>query len=298
VNVGTTPFEIAGARGEALRGDLRLPEGDGPFPVVVVLHGFKGFRRWGFFPWIGESLARRGFASLVPDFSHNGTDATGEAYPRKDLFFLSSWATHSEDLDRLLVALRTGALPRAAALDASRVAVLGHSLGGGLAVLRAARDPGIRGVVGLAPVATVDRFPPSQKERWRRLGRHPIVNSRTGEVLDLGPAFLDDLETRTAELDIRAAATRLPCPLLVVHGAEDTSVPPEEGRSLVEGAIAAGRPARFRLLPGTQHTFDAVHPFTGPTPALEAAFAEAAAFLETYIVRFDGRLPVVAAGRR
>jgi dienelactone hydrolase len=288
------PFSLEGAAGEALRGDLRLPPGPGPHPVVLVLHGFKGFRRWGFFPWIGESLARLGFATVTPDISHNGTDAAGDAYPRRDLFLRSSWATHQEDLRRLVAAVRGGALPGAASLDPARLALLGHSLGGALAVLHAAEDPAVRAVVALAPVAGPDRFAPAQKARWRETGRLPIVNTRTGEVLELGVGFLDDAERRAAALDARRAATALPCPLLVVHGDEDTSVPAAEGRSLVEAAIAAGRPARLRLLRGTQHTFDAVHPFAGPTPALEAAFCEAAAFLETYLVRMDGRLPVPA----
>jgi len=290
-------FDIPGARGERVRGDLRLPRvRRGPVPVVVVLHGFKAFRRWGFFPWFGERIAARGFASVVFDFSHNGTDASGEAYPRRDLFRAASWRTHQDDLEAVLAALRAGALPEAAALDPSRVALLGHSMGGGLAVVHAARDPGIRAVVGLAPVARADRFSPREKETWRAKGELPIVNTRTGEVLPLGLGYLEDAEARRAELEGPAAATRLPCPLLVVHGEEDTSVPPAEGRSLVEAAIAAGRPARYSLVPGTQHTFDAVHPFAGPTPALEAAWGEAGAFLETYLVRFVGGEPRAPRG--
>jgi dipeptidyl aminopeptidase/acylaminoacyl peptidase len=73
----------------------------------------------------------------------------------------------------------------------------------------------------------------------------------------------------------------------VVHGEDDTRVPPAEGRSLVESAIASGRAARFALVPGTQHTFDAVHPFAGETPALLHAWKELSSFLTTYLVRFD-----------
>ncbi len=297
VNDTVLPFSIPGARGEALRGDVFLPaEGRRPAPVAILLHGFKGFRRWGFFPWTAARLAERGIAVVLPDLSHNGTDASGDAYPRKDLFEASSWATHQEDLRLLVAALREGRLPAGEALDPARLGLLGHSLGGGLAVLHARGDDGIAAVAAWAPVSRADRFRPEEKERWRRLGRLPILNTRTGEELPLGVGFLDDAERRAAALDVARAATGLACPLLVIHGEEDTSVPVAEGRSLVEGAIAAGRPARFRGLRGTQHTFDAVHPFAGPTPALEAAMVETAAFLETYLVRFDPG--VMAALRR
>jgi dienelactone hydrolase len=289
-------FDIAGSGGERIRGEVRgTATGGGKVPVVVILHGFKGFRNWGFFPWLAERVAGLGFASVLFDFSHNGTDASGEAYPRKDLFRSSSWRTHQEDLEAVLAAVRGGTLPGGEGLDPSRLALLGHSLGGGLAVLRAASDRGIRCVAALAPVARADRFSEGEKATWRAKGELPILNTRTGEVLPLGIGFLEDAEARRAELDVAAAAVRLACPLLVVHGAGDTSVPPEEGRSIVESAIAAGRPARFALLPRTQHTFDAVHPFAGETDALRQAWKEVSSFLGTYLVRFD---PAETAAQR
>jgi dienelactone hydrolase len=281
----TDPFDIEGAAGERVRGEVRRPAGrKGPLPTVFVLHGFKAFRRWGFFPWFGERIAGLGFAAVTFDFSHNGTDASGEAYPRKDLFRRMTWATHLADLDALAHALREGRLPGA---DPARVAYVGHSLGGGLAVLMAHRVPNVRCVAGLAPVARAARFSEREKATFREKGELPIVNSRTGEVLPLGLGYLQDAEDNAPRRDCAYAAARLPCPLLVVHGAGDTSVPPEEGRSLVEAAIASGRAARFALVPGTQHTFDCVHPFAGETPALLAAWKELAAFLTTYLVRFD-----------
>ena len=299
MEIATEAFELPGAGGERVRGDLRRPaRGPGRAPVVLVLHGFKGFRRWGFFPWLGERIAGAGFASLVFDFSHNGTGAGGEAYPRGDLFRASSWRTHQEDLDAVIAAVRAGTLPGASSLDPGRIALLGHSLGGGLAVIRAAADPDLRCVAALAPVNRADRFSPREKETWRAKGELPIVNTRTGEVLPLGVGFLEDAEARAAELDAVAAAARLSCPLLVVHGEEDTSVPPAEGRSLVESAIAAGRAARYSPIAGTQHTFDAVHPFDGPTPALLRAWTEVRAFLETYLVRFDPAETRAARGWR
>ena len=47
--------------------------GDGPVERIIVLsHGFKGHRRWGFIPLLAARLAATGFGSLAIDFSHNG----------------------------------------------------------------------------------------------------------------------------------------------------------------------------------------------------------------------------------
>jgi dienelactone hydrolase len=280
----TEPFDLEGAGGERVRGEIRRPaDSHGALPVVFVLHGFKAFRKWGFFPWFGERIASLGFASVTFDFSHNGTDATGEAYPRRDLFR----ATHLADLDALTAALQAGKLPRSIHLDPARVAFVGHSMGGGLAVLMGHRYPGVRCIAGLAPVHRAARFTEREKATWREKGEMPIVNSRTGEILALGLDYLDDAEMNAPRRDCVYAAARLPCPLLVIHGENDTSVPVEEGRSLAEAAIAAGRAARFALVPGTQHTFDCGHPFAGETTALLHAWKELEAFLTTYLVRFD-----------
>jgi alkanesulfonate monooxygenase SsuD/methylene tetrahydromethanopterin reductase-like flavin-dependent oxidoreductase (luciferase family) len=60
-------FELANRRGDPLRGDLRWVEAPRPAPVVVVCHGFKGFKNWGFFPYTGERLAQ---ADVLATLSH------------------------------------------------------------------------------------------------------------------------------------------------------------------------------------------------------------------------------------
>ena len=65
-------FTLASRLGDSIHGDLRLPDGSGPHPVVVCCHGFKGFKDWGFHPWLGTLLAGAGLAAVHFDFSRNG----------------------------------------------------------------------------------------------------------------------------------------------------------------------------------------------------------------------------------
>jgi pimeloyl-ACP methyl ester carboxylesterase len=103
---------------------------------------------------------------------------------------------------------------------------------------------------------------------WRARGHIDIVNSRTGQVLPMYTDALDDaMQHGKTLLNIRAAASRVAAPWLIVHGDSDVVVPPAEAEKL---AVAGGPTAELLIVPGTGHTFDAVHPWQGPTPAFTA----------------------------
>ena len=69
------PFRRIGPHGDVIRGDLRIPEGPPPRTAVVVVHGFKGFKDWGFFPHLCEEIAAGGHAVVSFNFSWNGIGA-------------------------------------------------------------------------------------------------------------------------------------------------------------------------------------------------------------------------------
>jgi fermentation-respiration switch protein FrsA (DUF1100 family) len=108
-----------------------------------------------------------------------------------------------------------------------------------------------------------------------------VRNTRTGEELLVGMETLEDVERNVeGSLDIGAAASRLACPWLLVHGTQDETVDFMEARLL---AGAAPLVARFLPIDGAGHTYGAVHPFAGMTPALEHVFDESLAFLGVHL---------------
>jgi len=263
-------------QGACLHGLVDLPEMPGPRPAVVVCHGFKGFMEWGFFPPLAELLAERGFAVVRFNFSGTGMDPGDELVTRPEDF---RRATFSKDVAELLQVLEAaGTLIAPGRIDRERLALLGHSRGGATAVIAAARDPWrtrLRALVTWAAVATFARHG-EHRELWRRQGFLPVTNARTGQELEIGLEVLDDLERHRDQLDpIRAARARR-APWLIVHGADDESVSLQEGRDL---AAVAALPSAFEIVPQTGHTFGAVHPFAGPTPALIQAMNATVAWL-------------------
>jgi fermentation-respiration switch protein FrsA (DUF1100 family) len=131
-----------------------------------------------------------------------------------------------------------------------------------------------------AAIADIDRFTPEQKEELRRVGELPVVNVRTGQQLAMGLGMLADIEERRAELDLAAAAAARRAPWLIVHGAEDETVPVAAAHLHAERATG---PTELLVVPGGDHTFGARHPFTGPTPQLIQALNATQRWFREYL---------------
>ena len=251
---------LAGVDGGPLRVDVRR-SGDAA-ATVVICHGFKGFKDWGFFPAIAERLARAGFAVVSFNFSGSGIGADGHSFSEVERFGRATFSHHLKDLDIVLGALIVGRL----GFHASAVGLLGHSMGGGIAVLRTAADSNVAALVTWAASARFGRlWPGDQVARWRRTGKIDVVNQRTGEILPLYTDMLDDWERNARTLDVIEAAARVRAPWLLVHGTADESVPVQDVHDLAARAPAA----RVLLVETAGHTFGISHPWRGSTPAFE-----------------------------
>ena len=267
------PFELTTSHGTALHGIFTAADLPGRRPAVVICHGFKGFQEWGFFPYIAELLAARGFHAVRFNFSGGGMRPGDALVTDLDAF---RGATFGRDLDELLwLVEHVDALDPERIdpdrVDTGRIGLFGHSRGGGTAVLAAAEAGAterIQALVTWAAVATFDRLSAEEKAAWRQRGELAIVNSRTGQELALGRAVLDDLEANTDRLDILAAAARRRAPWLIVHGRQDASVPVDEARRL---AARAREPRELLEIEEAGHTFEVGHPFAAPSRELITA---------------------------
>jgi len=251
--------------GATLHADVRLPEGPAPHSAVLLFHGFKGFKDWGFFPWLAERLVEAGLATVVPNFSCNGIGEGGTEFTDLEGFARNTFTREQEEIALLMEALRTGEmLPEAP----SRIGMFGHSRGGGQAILAAERHAA-DALVTWAAVSTFHRWSPEDVARWRQDGKIHVVNQRTGQALPLNLSLLDDLETHAPALDIVQAAQAIQSPWLLVHGSDDSVVALTEAERLAE----ANARVHTLFLANAGHTMGATHPMTEVPPALAAAAA-------------------------
>ena len=132
----TTPVVDLPSEGVNAYGVLHLPAGPGPHPVVIVLHGFPGYERN--FD-LAQALRRGGYASLV--FHYRGSWGVPGTW---------TWRGVLRDAANAVAAVREPDFLRRHRLDGTRIALIGHSLGGFAALMTAAADEGIGAVASVA----------------------------------------------------------------------------------------------------------------------------------------------------
>ena len=260
-------FELTNRRGEPLRGDVFRPDvRRGRRPVVVICHGFKGFKNWGFFPELAERLAAAGFVAIPFNFSGSGIGDDFESFTELERFAQDTTSKQVGDLGCVLDALHDGSLDAPDA-DLERVAVLGHSRGAATALIRASEDARLHAVVGWAGVSTLWRYSDEEIAAWKERGFMEFLNARTKQIMRIQYDMVEDLQANRERFDLERAARGLQAPLLIVHGEADESVPVREARLVHAAAVRA----TLHVVANAGHTFGAVHPWKGSTAALDEA---------------------------
>ncbi|MEM6793464.1 MAG: alpha/beta fold hydrolase [Acidobacteriota bacterium] len=263
------PFRIESPRsfGGAIEGLIQRSGKPGRRPAVLVCHGFKGFMEWGFFPPLADLLADRGFTVVRFNYSGSGMRPGEDRVFDLEAFRGNTFSLELEETLLMLSALE-GLDPEH--IDPDRIALMGHSRGGGAAILAAADEAWrerLGALVTWSAVATFDRYGTGAREKWREDGALEIANARTGQSLQLGLELLEDVEKNGERLDLESAASRRRAPWLLVHGRRDETVPLEEAETLFAAAQRdrAADSLALEVVDEGSHTFGSRHPFAGPT---------------------------------
>ena len=204
-----------------------------------MLHG--GFWRAAY----GVELAR----PLAADLAAAGLAAVAVEYRR--VGGGGGWPATLEDVAAALDALPD--VPGAGRLDLGAVTVIGHSAGGHLAAWSAGRHRLPAGAPGagprVRPVAVVSQAGVLDLERAaaQRMGDGAVTG-----FLGAGPA---EAPERYAAADpVRLLPTG--ADVLLVHGASDTTVVPEQSERYAAAATAAGDRVEIRMVPGDHMVLD------------------------------------------
>lgn len=233
---------------------------------IIFVHGFKGFKDWGFGPYLAEKLASSGKFVITFNFSHNGVGENSIDFNELDKFAENTYSKEISEIEEIVSAYRSGFFGKTN--DNSKIGLLGHSRGGGDAIIAASNLKNVTALVTWSAISNFDRFTERQKSEWREKGYLEIMNARTKQNMRLNKTLLEDIEQNISnKLNIEIAAQKLGKPYLIIHGDQDLAVPIKEAENIYSWSNKAT--TELYKISGTGHTFDIKHPFEGTTEVFE-----------------------------
>ena len=226
-----TEHIVISHHGRTVHGVFRAPEGGGPFPAVLMSHGYNGCMTD--FDATAECLAEAGIASVAYTFCGGSTrDTSGFPTTQMTLF------TEREDAVALLDWLKENPL-----IDTRHIFLFGGSMGGLVSVLTASERPG--DAAGLALLFPALCVPDNWRERFPNV--EDIPETMDFWDLTLGRGFF----TAMRDLDVFSLLPALAQPTVIFQGNQDPIVPLADS----ERAEKMFPNARLHVFPGEGHGF-------------------------------------------
>lgn len=244
--------------------------------LIIIAHGYKGFKDWGMFPYAAAALSQK-HEVISFNFSHAGIGQDLYNFTELEKFARNTYNREIKDMEILLSYLsqhhRFGSLP---------LFLLGHSRGGGDCLLYALDHPGeIAGVISWNGVTNLDLFTEEQKSEMRSQGRSYVLNGRTGQQMPLDAVIIEDLELQAERYNLLERMKEAAFPAILIQGSQD-------GEHLRRGSAqltSLRSDIEWVQIEGGNHTFGTVHPFAGSTPQLEQAIAATGTFIDRILAK-------------
>ncbi len=241
-----TRYFVTYASGDlTISGVMNIPAGDGPFPTLVLNHGYidptvytngRGMMRE------QDYLARNGFAVLHTDYrnhAQSSPDPDAEVELRLG---------YTEDVINAVLAVKSSGV---AQLDPERVGLFGRSMGGGVTYNALVARPGlVDAAVVYAPVSSdaADNF-----DRW-------IRGTPDAEAIVAAHGAPEDSPDFWYQASARPYFDRITEPVLIQHGTADESCPYEWSLATRDALVAAGADAELVTWEDEPHAFEAAWP--------------------------------------
>lgn len=236
------------SRGVQVPATVAIPGGEGPFPLVVIMHGHGDYRNNPGYVNIAASLAEQGIASIRMDFPGCG-DSTED-------FSMNTESNMKQDvISGINHAINNYPI------DITRVGTFGYSMGGRL-ILELIVDEAFpfKAIVMIAPAADTDDLELlfGGQDGWDKLKKQ-AESSREGVTTfqtDWGPEYhlskewFENIEEFEGKSLVSKAAEKFRGPALVIYSVNDVSVSPG-----VSKAVADALDAQIVVVPADGHNY-------------------------------------------
>jgi dipeptidyl aminopeptidase/acylaminoacyl peptidase len=220
------------ADGTRVSGLLYKPEGAGPWPLIVVCHA--GFGEGADFSEVALGIRDKGYVVFNPDFRGSGKSEGKHEAAKGEVDDTISGIKYVKSLG---------------VVQDDRVGIYGQSHGAAVALLAAARYPGIKAVVEEAGFTDAVDIYNSESN-----STDPTVVQLRGELLQMVGGTPDQVPE---EYKVRSAiyyADKINAPVLLIHGAKDPLIPVSQAQRMYDALKAAGKTAQLKIYPDEAHT--------------------------------------------
>lgn len=206
---------------KAFLADAYYPQSEEKLPLVVFLHGYKGYKDWGAWHLMCQEIAKQGFYVVKFNTSHNGTTIENpKEFADLEAFGHNNYSKELSDVKTVI-----DAFSNQKEVDETQIALIGHSRGGGLSIIQAFENPKIKALVTLASVSSLNRFPKGKRmKEWKEKGVFEVLNGRTKQKMPHYFQFFEDYQQHQKRFDVQKAVQDLGKPYLILHGTQDEAV--------------------------------------------------------------------------
>ncbi len=229
-------------------------------PIVVFCHGYKGFKDWGAWDLVAKTFSEHDFFFLKFNFSHNGGTTNNPIdFPDLEAFSENNYSKELDDLNDVLDYLCSNEFPFKDVVNTKSISLIGHSRGGGIAIIKASEDQRITQLITWASVSDYGSRFGSEADllKWKTDGVKYALNGRTKQQMPHKYQFFEDFLQNQNRLNIQRATQQINIPFLIVHASGDTSVLFKNAEAL----HSWNTKSTLLKIEGSNHVFDASHPW-------------------------------------
>lgn len=235
------------ANGLTLSGIMNIPTGEGPFPLLILNHGYidpavytngRGLKRE------QDYFAKAGFAVVHPDYRNHALSDRDENTTRN--FRLG----YTADVIGAILAVQNSVLPELQNIDAKRVGMLGHSMGGGITQnVLVVRPELVQAAVLYAPVSgnAVDNLEEYFLQRPQRNTAVEEIFAAHGSPQE-APEFWKNISPETF-------VERVLAPVQIHIGTNDESTPPQWSDAIAENLRNSEKEVELLVYENEKHEF-------------------------------------------
>jgi predicted alpha/beta-fold hydrolase len=255
-------------------------------PLVLLIHGFRAFKDWGFFPYFAEKIAEFGYFASTIDFSLNTLIDKEKCLFDMERFSKNTVTQEITEAKLFLSMLNNKEFvgEEFAKYWNGDVYLIGHSLGGALAIITAEGLSNVKKLATICSIFDFDIYTERQKEDWIKNGFKEFTDSTTNQKIKLDVNFLLDRLTYSGEKSLTSVVSKLNIPYYILHTEADATVSPKAA-TILANAVSNKKLLKMDIIKSGNHLLNSSHPFKESNPVLEKIISSILDFFDNFTVK-------------